>query len=189
MKATHRPSNLHLLKKNTDASQGFGGGGYLRFPPEFDKDKYAASWVAEDEVAMMKQDQPVLGTSYTAPGWTIWKYPAKDNEGVDHPKANLPHKVNLSGKVYWLMVRNIDVHAAVNEAYGAVSRDRLDAEITGQALSVPGVEQDKGMLSNAELERAGHRDSDVQKIGATVLQQTALAQAKRITPKTRKVNR
>lgn len=195
MQATHRPSKkngfLGLLKKSGDSSLGMSGGGYLKYPPEFDPNKYAASWVQENDVPMMKQDQPVLGTEYSAPGWTVWKYPShavdEDGKKVEHPKANQAHKVDLSGVKYVLMVRSADVHAAVNEAYGAVSRDRVDAEIAGHALSVPDADK-RGMITHERFQEAGHRDEEVRQIGRTVLEQTALSQGeKRIKPKNRKV--
>lgn len=144
-----RDPNFPALKRS-DALVGPNLGGKFALPAEFDTTKHASSLVLEgNEVLAMQVDQPVVGTPYVAEGWQVWKYP----EG--HPQVGQPHKVTgvKAGENYVLMFRPLEVQEQVNQAYGELSIQQMTAEVKGETLSVPGTEQDPGMLTEERLAR------------------------------------
>lgn len=142
------------------------GNGLFCLPAEFDNVAFASAYVEENEVGPRQQKAPIEGSIYSAPGWSVWRYPDTIPDGVDdkgklkvakHPKAGQFHVVtSQNGKKYTLMFRDIEIQQQVNEIQGLVSRERLDVAIESGA--VPGA--DGSLLGNDRLPREAAAERD-----------------------------
>lgn len=179
------------------------GGRYV-VPAEFDTKKFASAFYPEgNEVSAMESDQPVVGTSLTAPGWKVWKYPQYVGDGKnkeEHPKAGKPHKVSSTstdGKTLVLMFRPLAIQKQVNEAYGEVSRKLMINEIQGVTLQPAAAttdrgEPDRGMLTNRRLVGAGDGvdvEVDESDPGSAVVEPTLTQEEGKITIPPRKIKK
>lgn len=140
-------------------------GGDFALPIEFDSKKFASSFVPKGNAVTAAQGRQVLvGTNYTAEGWSVWKYPDTTPTGdldeknkpvmMKHPKAGEKHEVTSrikDGGTFTLMFRDKGVQQEVNEAYGQLSRQRMAQEVTGQTVAGANVTDDPGMLGRGRL--------------------------------------
>lgn len=148
-----------LTFKNLQPLQTLSGdsnlGGDFALPREFDSKKFASSFIPKgNAVIAAKGRQTLIGTSYTADGWQVWKYPAEDSDEKPHPKAGESHEVterSKGGGTFVLMYRSQAVQVEVNQAYGEVSRQRMSMEATGQTVAGANVTDDPGMLGKGRL--------------------------------------
>jgi hypothetical protein len=133
---------IRMLKR-ADALEDAG---LFNLPPAFDKTRYAAQWVPEGSVDMMKLRQPLTGIGATADGWEVWK-----SEGA----KGQPVKITTSGKQnFVLMCRSRKIQDQVNALYGNVSKRVLNREIQGETVE-GGVVQDPGILTEQQLKSQG----------------------------------
>lgn len=148
-------------------------GGDFALPREFDAKRFASSFVPKGNAVTHAQGRQILvGTNYTAEGWHIWKYPTTiptgtlDEKGKPvmekHPKADEKHEVTSrikDGGTFVLMYRDKEIQNEVNQAYGNLSRERMQAEVTGQTVAGANVEVDPGMLGKGRLPDS-HEDEE-----------------------------
>lgn len=168
-----------LLKINKGFRSGQNLGGKFALPAEFDASRFASSYVQKGpQVVAAMQDESILGTQYTAPGWQVWRFPGIPEKKISsskkekknktsgdavisgREKAGLTHEVTSSTKdgiTYVLMFRPIEVQNQVNRAYADLSLSQMVTEIRGDSLALP-VEQSQGILTNRDLRQAGDRD-------------------------------
>lgn len=115
--------------------------GIFNLPPGFDKDKFAAEWVEEGQVAFKRQRQNLPQTGMTADGWEPYKQP-----GVNKAFSI----VSGNGKRYVLMVRPRVIQDQVNALFGNVSKKQIRREQTGETVA-GAAPQDPGMLTEQRL--------------------------------------
>lgn len=123
--------------------QATSDAGIFNLPPAFDKTKFAAEWVAEDQVPFKQQRQVLAQVGATADGWEIWKENAKDKPTTT---------VGSGGKKFVLMCRPKKVQEQVNALFGNVSKKLLTREIKGHTVAGEAA-QDPGMLTEQRLQR------------------------------------
>lgn len=167
------------LRINHGAKTGSNLGGKYALPPEFPSDKYASAFFAEGpESLAAQQDQPVLGTEFVAPGWSVWRYPGalekakkktkKDKTDVAelsdgaHPLAGKPHKIVDGSNTYVLHYRPREIQDDVNLAYALHSTDELVSEVKGESLALD-PSQRNGILTSQDLSARGDRDLEAEK--------------------------
>ncbi len=142
---------LTLLRRvKRDDSRGFVG--HFRLPESFDTNKFAAAWVEKSRIAEMTQEQPVVGTPYMAPGWTLYRN-----------SENEKYSIQSGGTEYFLMLRPKAVQDQVNEAYGQLSRQRLNQEVVGEQTSAGS----DGMLTNKDMDKVIGQDDEIRPIQDT----------------------
>lgn len=194
MPATIEKSPFNLLRQSTNAGM-LPVGGRFALPECFDTRKQASAFIPQgNEATAMQADQPVLGTSLVAPGWSVWKYP---DSYPDETLRGKPHKVSSiehDKPALVLMCRPLDVQKQVNEAYGELSRRAMISEIKGETLSVaalPGGGIDKGMLPDTRLRGALGEEEEIAEAdaGSAVVDPTLNLDSGRIETKTRKIKK
>lgn len=179
-------------------------GGDFALPVEFNSKKYASSFVPKGNAVTAAQGrQALVGTNYTAEGWSIWKYPDEiptgdlDEKGkpemMKHPKAGEKHEVTSrikDGGTFTLMFRDKGVQEEVNRAYGELSRDRMAQEAVGQTVAGANVTDDPGMLGGKRLpsERA-EVPEDEQYEPPVIVESGSLPTDQNIVKKTKKLSR
>lgn len=147
--------------------------GIFTLPAEFDSKRFAAHWVKKGQaVNVASQREHLLGTQFTADGWTIWKKPGG---------GNTPTVVPTSTGDYILMCRPKEVQDQVNKIYGNVSIQRLlsEKQTSAQAAQQPGA---SGMLSDEQLRAAGYKDQQMQDEAGFTLNRVNFAERVAQTP-------
>lgn len=162
-KAAGRVGGYSLLtRNNVNASSNLGG--KFALPIEFDSSVLSGGFYAEGQEALaMESPQPILGTAYTAPGWSVWKYPdTVAGTKQPHTYAGKPHRVagTKPGENFILMCRPLDVQQQVNSLYGELSTDMMVQEIRGETNLAQ--EGDPGILINSRLEREIGKDREIE---------------------------
>lgn len=117
--------------------------GIFNLPPDFPADKLASEWVAEERVRFKEQRQTLVGTGFSADGWTIYRADPKDKPTV---------VVNGQNKKFVLMVRGRGLQNEVNALYGNVSKQRINREVTGETVGGKSL-QDTGILTEESLKQ------------------------------------
>ncbi len=138
---------LELIKNPGD----YPDAGIFNLPPNFPVRELASEWVEESQIPFKQQRQNLIGTGYSADGWTVWKADPKDKRTqVTTGKA----------KVFVLMVRPRSLQNEINALYGNVSKQRINREVKGE--TVAGTQQsDSGILTEQALRAnqvGGHSD-------------------------------
>lgn len=164
-KAAGRVGGYHLLNRNNiNAASNLGG--KFALPIEFDSTVLAGGFYAEGQEALaMESPQPMLGTPYTAPGWSVWKYPdtvTGSKPPQPHTYAGKPHRVagTKAGENFILMCRPLDVQHQVNSVYGELSTDMMVSEIKGETNLAQG--GDPGILINSRLNTEIGKDQEIE---------------------------
>lgn len=127
---------LQVVEKPGDAPDA----GMFRLPPDFPKN-LASQWVEESQVPYLRQRQTLIGTGYSADGWTVYKA---------EPSAKQTMVVDGKGKKFVLMVRDRDLQNQVNAVYGNVSKQRINREVSGETVT-GSAKQDSGILTEEAL--------------------------------------
>jgi hypothetical protein len=115
--------------------------GIFNLPPNFDRNKFAAEWVEEDQVPFKRQRQTLPQTGMTADGWEPYKM-----DGAKHAFT----VVSGNKKKYVLMVRPREIQDQVNALFGNVSKKQIRREQTGETVA-GAAPQDPGMLTEQRL--------------------------------------
>lgn len=137
----------------TEMPQTEPDAGLFNLPVEFDRAKFAASWVKKGpDVQREAQRQPVLGApGITADGWQVWK----DSKGKMATVAT-----SKSGE-FILMFRPREVQDQVNALYGNVSKGRMLREkLQASAVRKETQAGSQGMLTSEQLREARMADSE-----------------------------
>lgn len=160
--------NVGRLIKNDRLQSGNGFGGIFVLPPEFNSNALASRYVEKNEVQQVRQNEPVIGTEYSAPGWEVWKFPkflpkadgteySEDETKIPHDKADKPYEVFSGGKTYVLVFRDAEISAQVSELYAQLSREKLEIEINesptaaGQGAVIPSSDLPRDRALEAEM--------------------------------------
>jgi hypothetical protein len=152
-KATPQPTGLAGIQLLA-GPQAQANAGIFNLPPEFDRKKYAANWVEEGgAVEGAKQRESILGTNFTADGWTVYK-------GKDGKPVKVHTGAGKKSAVYVLMFRPKTVQQNVNALYGNVGKHYARAEQTSGAISLAENGQDPGMLPTQVLDQLGVRETE-----------------------------
>lgn len=117
--------------------------GIFQLPPDFDRTKFAAEWVEQENVPVKQQRNLMPQVGVTVPGLTVWK--GDDGKGK-------PHVVNAAGgkKKFVLMCRPLKVQKAMNALYGNVTKRMINREVRGETAAGEGI-QDPGILTEQTL--------------------------------------
>lgn len=177
------------LLNQEESRQTTNLGGKFALPLEFNSVNLASAFYLQGQESLsMQGPQPVMGTSYTAPGWKVWKYPA------GHEKADKAHSVRGSREeeIYLLHYRPMDVQDQVNLAYGELSREQMVAEQRGERTSSADPNDPTGILSEPQLRRATNELEAEREIDEAEQRSTAVHGAGNsgptITPKRQQVS-
>lgn len=135
------------LKFSPSAKGSAPSAGVFELPSDFDQTKFASSYVKKgNDVKAAEQDEQLLGTSFIADGWAVWKR-----------EDGTYHQVTISSGTYILMCRKAEVQKAVNRAFGNLSRERMKSEQRGETIA-GSTSSDSGMLNADRLPK--ERDLD-----------------------------
>lgn len=150
MEIHKKPNFKHL--QSTDGVQGANSqGGKFRLPAEFNSGKFASGFFEEGvEVDSKKQPEIILGTKFTAPGWTVWTYPENDKSGKKHPLAGQTHRIADTAGKFVLMYRLKDLQQEINEAYASVGNTYIQDQVEGNTTHL-GSEESQGIIGNKQL--------------------------------------
>lgn len=170
-------SDPYPLLRRTSMGAAGNGIGKFSLPVEFDSHKFASAFYKEGQEALsMEAEQPLIGTSYTSQGWSVWRYPEtlvptgklddkKQPILSKHVMAGQPHKVAgaAPGDNFVLMFRSAEVQEQVNHVYGTLSVEQMTREQTGETLSVEGAGNDPGMLTDQRLKREIGAEEEIER--------------------------
>lgn len=115
--------------------------GLFQLPPGFPVDKLASEWVEQGRVQFKQQRENLIGTGYSADGWTIYRA---------NPEDRPTEVVTGDKKRFVLMVRERDLQNQINKLYGNVSKMRINREVQGETVAGNGL-QDSGILTAQAL--------------------------------------
>lgn len=183
--ADGRPLTLSEIRKQRDrllvrheGLPGQNAGGRWMLPMEADIKRHAFAFYRKGQESLMAQQlQPIVGSSYSAPGWKVWKYPkhAIDTDAAPdekegkakmkpHPLADQEHKVvgDKPDEVYLLHYRDADVQDQVNLLYADLSHQAVRAEIKGQTMQAYNPDDPTGLISEEYLSKIMGKDREVE---------------------------